>query len=627
MSKNGENLPNSILGILIFTSGLLWLAPTWANPAAKALLDDAEQIESQDRKRAIEKIEQALAMLSQSPSDLLVRTEAQVKLCWIRADGEAAVALQYVETVLKTEKPNASASADLHLCRGYALEQVQKNVEAMKEYEFVVIEADRIANQKLLADALMLRGEMHYVMAEYANALADLKRSYDLNIAIGRASKESYVLNAIANLYADANVGEYDRAIEYYRKLLANHEKADNKREMATAHYNLGSTLERKKDFDAALNEYRLSRELDRREHPLEAMYAQRSIGIVLTKLNRAKEALPLLEEAIAAFEAAHDEDRTAQTRLSRGVALRYLGKGREALRDLEFAREYFEKEKNDRFLEKTHDERAQVLSVIGDWQGAAQARELQLALLRKLSDSAKAQQTSRLRVQFDSERKEQENASLTAENMLRKQALASASEIERLQRMALLLGALAIVALAFLVYRQFIYSRRLRELAMTDELTRLPNRRHLIAVAEAQLAHAKRDGKVFTVLAIDIDHFKRINDQFGHDAGDVVLQRVAQTCRRALRANDIIGRTGGEEFIAILPTADASIAADIAERVRVEISSVNVHDISEGLTVTVSIGLAQWLSTDRLFSMLAKRADEALYLAKTGGRNRIVVA
>jgi len=347
----------------------------------------------------------------------------------------------------------------------------------------------------------------------------------------------------------------------------------------------------------------------------------------VLGKLGRANEALPILEQALKVFEAAGHADRAAQTRLSHAVVLRQLGRLREALAELEQVREYFERERSDRFLEKIHDERALTFSGLGEWPRALRAREQQLALVRRLAEQAKSQQTSRLRVEFDSARKEQENRELSAENRLRSQALASAQAIQRLQLTALALGTVALLALLALGLRQRSHARRMRDLAMTDELTRLPNRRHLQMLAEAQLAAAQAGGTPLALLALDIDHFKRINDQHGHDAGDQVLRRVAAAAQAALRRNDVLGRTGGEEFVALLPGASTEVAMEVAERMRAAVAALCMDDIAPGLQASISLGVSPRLADERSLQPLLKRADAALYRAKAAGRNMVVLA
>ena len=145
-------------------------------------------------------------------------------------------------------------------------------------------------------------------------------------------------------------------------------------------------------------------------------------------------------------------------------------------------------------------------------------------------------------------------------------------------------LTALLAIALAVLFWRQVANTRRMRAMAMTDELTRLPNRRHILAALESTFAAAKRDGRPVAVIVFDIDRFKRINDTYGHAAGDEVLQTVARTCRLALRPADQIGRIGGEEFLIVVHPPPARRRRDIAERLRAAVEQLDFSAIAEAL-------------------------------------------
>lgn len=234
---------------------------------------------------------------------------------------------------------------------------------------------------------------------------------------------------------------------------------------------------------------------------------------------------------------------------------------------------------------------------------------------------------TGRLRVQFDSEKKEAENLALAHENELRGQALRDALSIRTLQRAVIALAAVLLVLLGALALQQLWRARQLRILALTDELTRLPNRRALFALAARELASAERSSRPLAILALDVDHFKKINDAYGHEAGDRVLQRVAKAARSALRGGDAVGRTGGEEFLALLPNAGSDAAAEIAERLRAAVAAIDVSDLGASLRVTVSVGVASRRADEAAIDALARRADEALYRAKTQGRNRVELA
>jgi two-component system, cell cycle response regulator len=165
--------------------------------------------------------------------------------------------------------------------------------------------------------------------------------------------------------------------------------------------------------------------------------------------------------------------------------------------------------------------------------------------------------------------------------------------------------------------------SRRLEALIFGDELTGLPNRRFVLTQLSALVSGAKRHERPFSVLMIDIDHFKQINDTYGHAAGDAVLATVAGTLRERLREEDWVGRLGGEEFAALLPDEDLEAAAVVAESLRhaIENMGVRLEDQGEILRVTVSVGYATLEAGEDADGVL-RRADDALYAAKAGGRN-----
>ena len=165
----------------------------------------------------------------------------------------------------------------------------------------------------------------------------------------------------------------------------------------------------------------------------------------------------------------------------------------------------------------------------------------------------------------------------------------------------------------------------QLTELAEMDPLTHVLNRRSFIRKAESELARSG-EGRGFSILLLDVDHFKRINDTYGHNIGDKVLNRIVTICSPALRKEDILARMGGEEFIALLPNTAASAATEVAERLRKLVQNTSI-DTKEGtVNITVSIGVSSYSPTETSsVQELIRRADEAMYKAKEAGRNRVV--
>lgn len=164
-----------------------------------------------------------------------------------------------------------------------------------------------------------------------------------------------------------------------------------------------------------------------------------------------------------------------------------------------------------------------------------------------------------------------------------------------------------------------------LRRLATTDSLTGLLTRRAFAAEAAREIARAQRSGSPLACVAFDIDHFKSINDRHGHAAGDRVLKAVAGLCRTSLRAIDVAGRLGGEEFAILLPEADADAAAEVAERLRRALEATPLTEGEETIRVTASFGSAVVRAGEDSVEPMMERADAAAYEAKRGGRNRVV--
>ena len=167
-----------------------------------------------------------------------------------------------------------------------------------------------------------------------------------------------------------------------------------------------------------------------------------------------------------------------------------------------------------------------------------------------------------------------------------------------------------------------------LKELALTDVLTGLPNRRAIEEWAGRQLSGAVRHGFSFHVVMADLDHFKLVNDTYGHDAGDAVLKKFAEILRSNCRSSDICGRMGGEEFLLAFTHASDQNARVVTERVRTQFEAVEFRFRERTLTFTASFGVAGVNETEaRAFKSLLSRADDALYSAKRLGRNRVELA
>ena len=172
-------------------------------------------------------------------------------------------------------------------------------------------------------------------------------------------------------------------------------------------------------------------------------------------------------------------------------------------------------------------------------------------------------------------------------------------------------------------ITKQKRLENELNVLAITDSLTGLYNRRYFFELAEKEFNRTLRHNHSLSILMFDIDHFKTINDTYGHLIGDQVLEQIAKSCRETLRDFDIIGRYGGEEFVVMMPQTDGDSAWLVAERLRQRLMKMRFNTSKGNINLTVSVGVAEILDSDSVIEHLLDRADQALYIAKQNGRNQ----
>lgn len=183
--------------------------------------------------------------------------------------------------------------------------------------------------------------------------------------------------------------------------------------------------------------------------------------------------------------------------------------------------------------------------------------------------------------------------------------------------------AAYALVAIGFLASVLLEYQQHLSHLATEDPLTHLLNRRGLGDALHITLASAARHSQPMSAVMVDVDHLKKINDSFGHEVGDQVIQQVSRVLDRMCRGSDVVARTGGDEFMLVLPNTELPDARTLAERIRTEIAERPIVVDQQRIHVTISLGVASargQIDLDELY----QEADRAMYLAKRGGRNRV---
>src|SRR5690606_242531 len=276
-----------------------------------------------------------------------------------------------------------------------------------------------------------------------------------------------------------------------------------------------------------------------------------------------------LIQVAQSEFEALGDRANDEMIALRLGQAHAGLGQHVQALADYDRAAVALERSGNQRYLAMLHEARAHSEHALGRHDAAYADLQRFVELHGRIIGAERSQQAQLLRQQFDIDRRALENSRLANETALRARQVEALLQARRWQWTAIALGGVLVLLLAGMVVRQLARMRRLRELAATDPLTGAANRRSIERMGEEAIATARASGEGLCVLILDIDHFKQVNDRYGHLTGDDVLARVAAACSAALRQFDLLGRIGGEEFLVVLPRTGMEHALHVAERIR----------------------------------------------------------
>jgi diguanylate cyclase (GGDEF)-like protein len=567
--------------------------------------------------------EQALALLAAAPdADLQVR--AHLQLCDYDSERDHAAAQREIDRAraLLPRVRRAGLRAGVLLCEGETHQYRGDNVQAMALFQQALAAAEAARDDEMIGEALYQRGYLRGLQGEFANGLADLRRAIAIFERLHLPRHVQSATNSVAILYN--RMGDYKQARHYFETSLRQQQAAGFTREQVVTQHNLGRVLENLQDWDAAQRAFEsvlaLSREIGYRRGEA---YALRGLAAVRNARGAPAEAIVLLDRAAQLQRDMPDERLRAQIQLQRGIGLRALQRPADSVAALQQALAIFRKADSMAELVTTHGELARSLTLAGDWRSAygeqTQFKTLSDAMLQRQLD----ERFATLRVEFDTAAREQENALLQREKEAAERALAHEQRANRLQAVVLVLVIVLAALLAALAWRQRRASRAMHRLAMTDELTGLPNRRDVLARLDAMLVAARADPvRRCAVLIADIDHFKPINDELGHLAGDEVLRAVAHALREAVREPIAIGRLGGEEFVIVLPDADEAAARSFSERLLAHVRALDVSRWLPHRRVTVSVGIALSMPGDGVSQML-RRADEALYAAKAGGRDR----
>lgn len=524
-----------------------------------------------------------------------------------------------------------AALAEYYNCRYYLHNQLGQAELAEQNARQSYQAASDSENPLSIATSRALLGDLASYRGNYADAMEHYVTAYQLQRGLGYKPYISDLVMSIAatyrrmGLYQDAlnyieqAEQEFNAPEEQFRHALIMHEKA-------YSHAELGQYEQALALFQQSMQVYQQIQE------PLWRSYTKVNLVWIYNLLQQYPQALTLAAEAKAELASLNAPDLSTLASykgllaLFHGETLTALQRIDAALQSFDTAQHYLSAENNPRYMLMLYAARAPAEAAAGNFELAHDLLARYIALNKTQQQLAREQQSNILRFQFDSARQQERTTQLEAEKQLAEQHVSTLQLAQRWQY-----AALSLIALLFVILFSFAVSlkkrnRKLHRLAMTDELTNIANRRRIMMQAEQERVKAIDTGQALGFLILDLDHFKQVNDRFGHDVGDNVLQQMCMTVSAMLRQPDYFGRTGGEEFLIVLPDTGAEQALAIAERLRLAIAAISFADSPQQLRITCSIGVSQY-QPDEALNISLTRADDALYQAKADGRNKVVLA
>ncbi|GHA94635.1 GGDEF domain-containing protein [Shewanella indica] len=576
----------------------------------------------------VAKVEQTLERIAQLLADKDLDRQVRLRRarCWsydINNNAKVDAAIDYANTQEQMAENQAypEALTDFRLCHGW-YSQLKGNMEQAKaDYDQALQQAYQLEDRRLIADARSMRGAMYSFQGNFALALEDLLTAQQLYEQLKLDYWSRYNLVDLATSFR--RFGDPQSALNYYRQLEQAYRQGGHEEQAYIVNGEMAIALEELGDFEAAVTKFQQSYNyLKRQGMTVEAAGVSVNMAGSLLKLDRIEDAKQALERAKPFVTEQQGGFYSFMQLYSADVLLRQ-GQAEQAMVPLAKAEQSFRDISNDRGLAELYLLKSEVLAAQGLWQESTNVLKSYISLHSELDSKLQSYRTTEMRTRFNADRMAKENQRLLESERLKEQEVQILQQNRLLQLAVLILASIIIFIMAILAYKQTGRSRQFQKIAHTDHLTQLANRRYTYQRGEALFNQAKHSGVPMSVILFDADNFKDINDQFGHDGGDKVLQHLASVSQTLIREQDLLGRIGGEEFLLLLPETSREECLKIAERLRQTLAESSPEALAGESRVTISAGVAT-LNTELQFSELLKLADNALYRAKNKGRNRV---
>ena len=537
---------------------------------------------------------------------------------------------------LKLSSPSLLIS-ELLYNRGFAYESIGETVLAAKDYESGLELAKSLHDNVLIATGLVNLGAIYYLTDRYENSLIVLNDAYNIAKQTDDEELKGSVNSELGILYAYLDRNK--QAMVYYQQSYQHYKNANKTILSLNSLVNIGMNHLSEKQYEQAITAYETIIDESDGFTLNQIMYSTYS-GLSWANLKKedpnpeaSYQYLLMSKQYMGSIE---QYDIELQYYVDEAFVLFELERFDEAIDSIARVENILAKQMPLGHLKMQY--RISIVNLksktyfkLGHYQQAYELQEQRLSLTRLLRDEKYTQSVAEVRLTLEAKEADLQKKILKNKQTLQEISLLEAEKKQEQQKLYLFYIAVVALLFAWLLVKLIQGQRRLHKASSVDVLTGIANRRELMRKGRKLLHQAKVKKADFSVFMIDIDNFKKVNDQFGHSTGDLVLKKVVELGEELMRKTDVFGRFGGEEFVAFLPNTSTSQAKMIAERFRVSVEEYPwqiCHDSQEPFTLSISIGVANSVdfsdedSSDLV--TLINKADSLLYKAKEQGRNKV---
>ncbi|MEO6155350.1 MAG: tetratricopeptide repeat-containing diguanylate cyclase [Thermomonas sp.] len=523
---------------------------------------------------------------------------------------------------LARELRDVESEARAILCRAGYIMLTRGAQHGQPEIDKAIALLSDTQHQQLLAESLEMRGDAQSLLGEQAKAMLDFQRARAAYRAAGINHEVEPLMLSIAVAYR--RIGDFQQAERYFTQAVERMQDRQDWESVGTNLIQLGFLHSESRAPEKARAAFEQAIEIGgNHDDPYSVSAALMGLAEIQITLGDPVAALGTLGQARAGFAAEHDDSNEDMLLMLTGEAFASQNRHADALTRYQQAFPLIQRNGNDRYLAQLYRDRAASNEALGRILPALEDFKRYNELQMKLQGKMRLEQSRLLEYEYEIRRRDFENRQLRTDAQANQRQVTALERIRRWQTLSLVLAGLFAALLGLLAWRQWKKSRRLRSQAMTDSLTSVASRGGIEQELDQAIVHASGAGTPLSLLMLDLDYFKSINDRYGHATGDRVLRDVSTAWQAQLRGRDPLGRIGGEEFVVVCQDTSLEQALLVAARLREALHALCFDDVDTSLQVTVSIGAASYKQGDTREDLLAS-ADAALYRAKQAGRDRI---